>query len=306
MSFTEYTPDKETHTLVFAYGSNMDPKQMWERCPSASVVGKGVLNNYNRDYSKWSTIRSCGVENVQESGGDHIMGVIWDIPTSELHSLAEYEESYIEKTLSVYSYENQKNIACIVFIAKPEGEFKPSYDYLQKVKAGETFLKALPTYKYNHKMKSFREHINEAVKEGKNVHIMHIEDQVIYGGVKGCREAIFALRSLRDMLAGHSGSSLDIAAKFDGCIHKDTLVVTQDSVKKVSDLTNEDFIKCYDIDTHTTKYYNNTMPRITGGSKDWVEVILEDGSSFICTEDHPLLTKDNQYIEAIDCLDEDI
>ena len=42
----------------------------------------------------------------------------------------------------------------------------------------------------------------------------HIEDKVIYGGVKGTREAILALRSLRDMLKGeHDGS---VSVKWDG------------------------------------------------------------------------------------------
>lgn len=42
----------------------------------------------------------------------------------------------------------------------------------------------------------------------------HIEDKVLYGGVKGTREAIIALRSLRDMLAGtHEGK---ISVKWDG------------------------------------------------------------------------------------------
>ena len=36
--------------------------------------------------------------------------------------------------------------------------------------------------------------------EQKNTHMTHIEDRVIYGGVNGTREAIFALRDLRDML----------------------------------------------------------------------------------------------------------
>jgi hypothetical protein len=46
--------------------------------------------------------------------------------------------------------------------------------------------------------------------------MVHIEDQVLYGGVKGAREAIIALRSMRDMLAGNSPQSYDVAAKFDG------------------------------------------------------------------------------------------
>lgn len=44
----------------------------------------------------------------------------------------------------------------------------------------------------------------------------HIEDAVIYGGVKGAKEAIFALRSLRDMLAGNAKSSSDVTVKWDG------------------------------------------------------------------------------------------
>jgi hypothetical protein len=65
-------------------------------------------------------------------------------------------------------------------------------------------------------MKSFKQHITEASTEGKNLHMVHIEDQVLYGGVKGAREAIIALRSMRDMLAGNSPQSYDVAAKFDG------------------------------------------------------------------------------------------
>ena len=42
----------------------------------------------------------------------------------------------------------------------------------------------------------------------------HIEDKVLYGGVKGTREAILALRSLRDMLKGtHAGN---VSVKWDG------------------------------------------------------------------------------------------
>lgn len=44
----------------------------------------------------------------------------------------------------------------------------------------------------------------------------HLEDQVIYGGVKGARDAILALRSLRDMLAGSSTKAVDVTVKWDG------------------------------------------------------------------------------------------
>jgi len=60
------------------------------------------------------------------------------------------------------------------------------------------------------------ESILEASRAGKNTHMTHIEDRVIYGGVKGARESILALRSLRDMLAGKVSSSTDVTEKWDG------------------------------------------------------------------------------------------
>ena len=52
------------------------------------------------------------------------------------------------------------------------------------------------------------------ITEQKNTHMTHIEDKVLYGGVKGTREAINALRDIRDMLAGKSSSK--ISTKWDG------------------------------------------------------------------------------------------
>ena len=52
------------------------------------------------------------------------------------------------------------------------------------------------------------------ITEQKNTHMTHIEDKVLYGGVKGTREAINALRNIRDMLAGKSSSKL--STKWDG------------------------------------------------------------------------------------------
>ena len=63
-------------------------------------------------------------------------------------------------------------------------------------------------------MKSLKGYLSEAA--GKNTHMTHIEDLVLDGGVKGARQAILALRSLRDMLSGSSKSSTDVTVKWDG------------------------------------------------------------------------------------------
>ena len=54
------------------------------------------------------------------------------------------------------------------------------------------------------------------LSEAKNTHMTHIEDLILDGGVKGARQAILALRSLRDMLSGNARAPVDITVKWDG------------------------------------------------------------------------------------------
>ena len=63
-------------------------------------------------------------------------------------------------------------------------------------------------------MQSFKQFINEE----KNLHLEHIEDEVLNNGVDGTRQAINFLRGLRDMLAGSSksGKQVRITVKWDG------------------------------------------------------------------------------------------
>jgi hypothetical protein len=61
----------------------------------------------------------------------------------------------------------------------------------------------------------FIEYLEES-KENKNVHLEHIEDEVLNRGVAGTRDSINFLRSLRDMLAGHAESKVNVTTKWDG------------------------------------------------------------------------------------------
>ena len=62
---------------------------------------------------------------------------------------------------------------------------------------------------------NFTQFLTES-KEGKNLHLEHIEDEVLNRGVPGARDAINFLQSLRDMLAGHSQSKVNVTTKWDG------------------------------------------------------------------------------------------
>jgi hypothetical protein len=61
-------------------------------------------------------------------------------------------------------------------------------------------------------MKSLKTYLAES----KNTHMTHIEDLILDGGVKGARQAILALRSLRDMLNGNAKAPMDVTVKWDG------------------------------------------------------------------------------------------
>lgn len=52
--------------------------------------------------------------------------------------------------------------------------------------------------------------------EQKNTHMEHAEDDVLNNGVNGARNAINALRAVRDMLAGHTHKKVDVTVKWDG------------------------------------------------------------------------------------------
>ena len=63
-------------------------------------------------------------------------------------------------------------------------------------------------------MRKLTDYLTE--ETGKNLHLEHLEDNVLNSGVNGARQSINFLRSLRDMLAGHSESKINITTKWDG------------------------------------------------------------------------------------------
>ena len=64
-------------------------------------------------------------------------------------------------------------------------------------------------------MKTFSDLLQED-HAGKNLHLEHLEDEIINNGVAGGRAAINFLQSLRDMLSGSARSSINMTVKWDG------------------------------------------------------------------------------------------
>ena len=63
-------------------------------------------------------------------------------------------------------------------------------------------------------MIKFKKYIAEAA--GANLHMTHLEDAVLDGGVTGTRNVINYLRNIRDMLSGSTATPVSLTTKWDG------------------------------------------------------------------------------------------
>ena len=50
----------------------------------------------------------------------------------------------------------------------------------------------------------------------KNLHLEHLEDEIINNGIDGGRSAVFFLLELRNMLKGNSKGRVNMTVKWDG------------------------------------------------------------------------------------------
>lgn len=155
-------------------------------------------------------------------------------------------------------------------------------------------------------MLSFLEYKNWNVLEEaveRNTHSTHLEDLCITNKKKGVAQALGGLLYVKKQFGtASSNKSTAVTIKVDGCVSGDTLVITNDGVKPISGLTNEDYVKCLDTDTGKIHYCNNTLPRHSDSNKNWIQLEFSNGSTLTCTEDHPILDSDMQYQEAKDLL----
>lgn len=78
-AFTEEPSSYHPTMLYFAYGSNMDPKQMRRRCPSSRFVATACLPDFRLDFTRRSPRRRCGVADVVPDVGAEVWGILYHL-----------------------------------------------------------------------------------------------------------------------------------------------------------------------------------------------------------------------------------
>ncbi len=77
--------------LYFAYGSNLDPAQMVERCPGHRVVGVATLFDHRLQFRGHSEDWGGAVATLVPSHGSAVWGMIYDLSEENLEVLDRYE-----------------------------------------------------------------------------------------------------------------------------------------------------------------------------------------------------------------------
>ena len=78
--------------LYFAYGSNLNHKQMKNRCKDSQFIKKFILKGHKLIFSHSDSKNKYGHANVQRKSGFKVLGCIWNISKKSERNLDIYED----------------------------------------------------------------------------------------------------------------------------------------------------------------------------------------------------------------------
>lgn len=86
-----FGPAERADNIVFAYGSNMDLRQIKKRCPSSRHFGQARLDGFELRYSIYSDARKGGVADTFRAEGKRMFGTLYGMSAEDLAYLDEIE-----------------------------------------------------------------------------------------------------------------------------------------------------------------------------------------------------------------------
>lgn len=110
----------------FAYGSNLNWRQMQRRCPSSKFVTIAKLPDYEFGITRHSRLRDCGTANVFPVNGREVWGAVYEVSDADLIIMDGFEDGYRREILSVYVPDNSSQpLRALVYIAEIESDVPP-------------------------------------------------------------------------------------------------------------------------------------------------------------------------------------
>jgi gamma-glutamylcyclotransferase (GGCT)/AIG2-like uncharacterized protein YtfP len=125
-------------TRYFAYGSNMDPKQMASRCPGAEALGRARLADHELTFVSDSPGWGGGVATVIPSSGAEVWGGLWELTDEHVEALDRYEgvaiNAYVKDQIDVEAESGA--VRALIYLATDERYKKPSGRYVDALVRG--------------------------------------------------------------------------------------------------------------------------------------------------------------------------
>lgn len=120
----------------FAYGSNLNRKQMLERCPGAKPLFKATLPNFKLIFTGWTRRCRGGVASIKHFTDEKITGGIYEISEKDLKELDKFEVGYNRINVTVFSQYDEPIKAITYIRVEQSDETKPSPEYLAVIQQG--------------------------------------------------------------------------------------------------------------------------------------------------------------------------
>lgn len=121
----------------FAYGSNLDPLQMQQRCPKAVFVERARLPNYRLLFCGYSKIKNSAVANIKPANNSSVWGAIYLLPTDDLQTLDKIENTlYQRQPVEVITDDDRKLTVDTYTMHTDHPEAKPATRYWWQVYKG--------------------------------------------------------------------------------------------------------------------------------------------------------------------------
>jgi gamma-glutamylcyclotransferase len=122
--------------LYFAYASNLNKKQMQERCPDCRPKFTAVLPNYKLVFAGWSRTWHGGTATIKSFRGEKVHGAIYEVTDACLRRLDKYEVGYSRLNVTVFDEDNQPHQAVTYIKSGQMEESLPSKEYAAVIKQG--------------------------------------------------------------------------------------------------------------------------------------------------------------------------
>ena len=149
--------------LYVAYGSNLNRKQMQHRCPTAKLVGSGVLHDYALQFKGQA---HCAFATIAPQKGATTPVAVWEIQKRDEEHLDAYEgypTHYFKENVSV-EMNDGKTVEGMVYIMNQRMTFGlPSTHYYRTVLEGYRDCRLDPSHLRDALGKSCAEFYTERV-----------------------------------------------------------------------------------------------------------------------------------------------